>query len=162
MFFYVMIALLSFIYVVSFFLPSHWGVMCSRKSAPLGFILLGMFYFVWTIFVVKVISNDPMLALHEETSKTMAVKTKNLLLKDVTGEAEYDSAKMVLAQRQMFMITTIMVFFVEITLICWRVGSYFYKLEFDEAVKSHCTDHWHFKDSSITLLLSCSMVAMPI
>ena len=97
MFLHVMIGLLSLIYVTSYFLPSHWGVKCSETSAPLGFVLLAMFYVVWTIFVVKVITNDPMLALHEETWRTMAVKTKDLLFKNVADEAEYDHAKMVLA-----------------------------------------------------------------
>ena len=103
-----------------------------------------------------------MLALEKETMKTMALKTKDLMLKDLSGKVEYDHGKMILAQRQMFMITTVIVLIIEILLIGWKLGSYFWKLSFDDAIKSQCTDHWHFKDSSITELLTCFMISMPI
>ena len=92
-----MIGILSTIYLVSYFLPSHWGVKCSDTSAPLGSLLLGIFYCVWTVFVVHVIKKDPMLALEKETLKTMALKTKDLLIKDLTGKIEYDHGRMILA-----------------------------------------------------------------
>lgn len=57
-------------------------------------------------------------------------------MKDHTGKIEYDHGKMILAQRQMFMITTIIVLIIEVLLIGWKLGSYFWKFSFDDAIVS--------------------------
>ena len=93
-----MTGILTIIYVGSYFLPSHWGVKCSDTSAPLGSMLLGLFYGFWTIFVVHTIRNDPMLKLENESLKSLGLKAFDLM-KDHTGKIEYDHGKMILAQR---------------------------------------------------------------
>ena len=103
MFLKMMGGLLTTIYIISFFLPSHYGVRCSLHSSPMGYLFLGVFYLVWTIFVCRVILNDPMLAMREENFKSLAKKAKDLAL--THHHEHYDHAKMVLAQRQMFMYT---------------------------------------------------------
>jgi hypothetical protein len=90
--------ILTTIYVGCYFLPSHWGVKCSDTSAPLGSMLLGIFYGLWTIFVVHTIRSDPMLALEKESLKSLGLKAFDLM-KDHTGKIEYDHGRMVLAQR---------------------------------------------------------------
>ena len=36
------------------------------------------------------------------------------------------------------------------------------KVEFDDSVVAQCTGDWYFKDSSVTMLLTCFMISMPI
>ena len=51
------------IYISSYFLPEHYGVKCTEHSAPLASLALCVIYIMWTIFTVKVIRNDPLLAV---------------------------------------------------------------------------------------------------
>ena len=60
------------------------------------------------------------------------------------------------------MITTALNLVIQVLLISWKMISYVKKFEFDESVKSQCTGDWFFKDSSITMLLTCFMISMPI
>ena len=90
----------------------------------------------------------------------MITMSKTLSLKEFEGE--YNHQGMILAQRQMYMLTTAGNLVIQFLLIGWKVFSFVAKLEFDESVMSHCTDDWYFKDSSITMLLTCFMISMPI
>lgn len=69
---------------------------------------------------------------------------------------------MLLAQRQMYMILTIMVLILEFLLIFWKILSDLVKFDFDDAFMSECIDEWHYKDSNVTYLLTCFMISMPI
>lgn len=60
------------------------------------------------------------------------------------------------------MITTGLNLLIQVALIGWKVISFVQKFEFDDSVKAQCTDDWYFKDSSITMLLTCFMISMPI
>jgi len=92
-----MIFILISIFIASFFLPSHYGVKCSKQSAPMGPLFLCLFYMFWTCFTVKVIKNDPLIALKDESNKSIYEKTKQLSLHEYEGEFDHD--KMLLAQR---------------------------------------------------------------
>lgn len=62
----------------------------------------------------------------------------------------------------MYFITTLLNLAIQVLLVSWKTFSYVYSLEFDDSVKSQCTDSWYFQDSSVTMLLTCFMVSMPI
>tara|TARA_B110001450_G_C17611455_1_gene477465 strand:+ start:738 stop:1034 length:297 start_codon:yes stop_codon:yes gene_type:complete len=62
----------------------------------------------------------------------------------------------------MYMITTGLNLAIQILLISWKIISFVKKFEFDDSVVATCHDNWHFKDSSITMLLMCFMISMPI
>ena len=51
----------------SYFLPDHWGVRCSQQAPPLGPAAFTIFYIIWTVFTIKVLRADPLLALKQET-----------------------------------------------------------------------------------------------
>ena len=55
-----------------------------------------------------------------------------------------------------------MVLILEVLLCAWKLASDIFKFDFDEAVISRCIDEWHFKDNSVTYLLTCFMISMPI
>ena len=54
-------------YILSFFMPKHYGVKCSQEAPPLGPAAFTVFYIIWTVFTIKVIRADPLLALKQET-----------------------------------------------------------------------------------------------
>jgi len=101
-----------------------------------------------------------LLKLKDTPWKDLILTAKNLSLKEFSGE--FNQEEMVLAQRQMYMITTGLNLVIQILLIGWKVISFVKKFEFDDSVKSQCTGEWYFKDSSITMLLMCFMISMPI
>ena len=125
---------LVFIYLGSYFMPSHWGARCSGEAPPLGSVVLVLFYIVWTFYSVSTIKNDPMLNLKDTPWKDLLKITKNLSLKEYEGEFNHD--EMILAQRQMYMITTGLNLIIQILLIGWKIISYVKKFEFDDSVKA--------------------------
>jgi hypothetical protein len=60
------------------------------------------------------------------------------------------------------MLTTALNLVIQILLVAWKTWSFVAKLEFDDSVKAQCTGDWYFKDSSVTMLLVCFMISMPI
>jgi len=62
----------------------------------------------------------------------------------------------------MYMILTLMVLFLEILLVLWKIIVDIYMGQFDAAFESECIDEWHYKDSNVTYLLTCFMISMPI
>tara|TARA_B110001450_G_C17611455_1_gene477464 strand:+ start:348 stop:737 length:390 start_codon:yes stop_codon:yes gene_type:complete len=88
---------LVFIYIGSYFMPSHWGAMCSGHAPPLGSVALCLFYIVWTFYSVNQIKNDPMLKLKDTPFKDLVLVAKNLSLKEYSGE--FNHQEMILAQR---------------------------------------------------------------
>jgi len=110
------------IYVGSYFLPSHWGVRCSGQAPPLGAVVLGVFYMIWTFYTVSVIRNDPLLKIKDSSWRELVIMAKNLSLKEFEGEFNHQG--MVLAQRQMYMITTGLNLVIQVLLIAWKVISF--------------------------------------
>lgn len=100
-----MIFCLIAIYIGAFFVPKHYGVKCTSESAPLASLVLCIFYMFWTFYTTYTIKHDPLLAIKKETWRTMYDKTKQLSIHEFEGE--YDHGNMVLAQKQMYMITSI-------------------------------------------------------
>ena len=92
-----MMFMLVFIYIGSYFLPSHWGAKCSGEAPPLGSVALMLFYIVWTFYSVGTIKNDPLLKLKDTPWKDLIITAKNLSLKEYSGE--FNQEEMVLAQR---------------------------------------------------------------
>jgi hypothetical protein len=92
-----MVFLLLVLYVVSYFLPSHYGVKCSVDLPPLGSTVLVTFYIVWTFFTVGTIKNDPSLKVKESTWKELWETTKRLSFHEYEGEYDHDT--MCTAQR---------------------------------------------------------------
>jgi len=96
---YFMCVMLGIIYTGSYFMPAHYGIKCAPGHAPLGSLVLLGFYVVWTIFVVTVIRNDPLIkesftngcATHGKLRHTV----QDLMLKSYKGR--YDYHKMLLA-----------------------------------------------------------------
>jgi len=64
------------IYIASYFLPEHWGVKCTEKSAPMASLALCAIYIIWTVFTVKVIRADPLLATKEHSYGDLWETTK--------------------------------------------------------------------------------------
>ena len=62
----------------------------------------------------------------------------------------------------MYMVTTVLNLIIQILLLGWKLISYIQKYEFDTSVIAQCTDDWYFQDSSVTMLLACFMISMPI
>ena len=60
------------------------------------------------------------------------------------------------------MLTTFGNVIIQVLLLSWKIFSYVKKVEFDDSVKAQCTGDWYFKDSSVTMLLTCFMISMPI
>ena len=100
-----MIFILIAIYVSAYFTPKHYGVRCTQESSPLGSLILCVFYMFWTFYTVRYIRNDPLLAVKKQKMGDLWATTKQLSLHEFEGEFNHDN--MVLAQRQMFMITTV-------------------------------------------------------
>ena len=155
-----MIFCLILIYVGSYFMPEYYGVKCTEVASPLGSLVLCVFYMIWTCFTVKVIRNDPLLHVNQETYGSLWETTKKLSFHEFEGE--YDHKQMVLAQRQMFMITTVINLVIQVLLITWQVLTSVLGFQFDDSVKSQCKDNWHFQDSNVSMLLTCFMISMPI
>jgi len=55
------------IYIASYFLPEHYGVKCTEHSAPFASLALCIIYIIWTIFTVRHIRADPLLAVKEHS-----------------------------------------------------------------------------------------------
>ena len=94
-----MIFTLGAIYGVSYYVPEHYGIKCTKEHAPLGSIILLFFYIIWTVFVTHVIRNDPLIIENNKSKSWSSAMgtTKELMLKSYKGR--YDYHKMLLAQR---------------------------------------------------------------
>ena len=101
-----MIVLLIGIYVGSYYAPYYYGVKCDEDHAPYGLVALTVFYIVWTMVTYRLLKNDAMLDLKNKSWKNLYERTKQLSLKEFEGE--YDHEGMVKAQREMYMITTVL------------------------------------------------------
>lgn len=112
-----MIFFLIVYYIASYFLPEHYGVKCTERSSPLGSLVLVVFYIIWTCFTVRSIKKDPLLNVKDHSYGDLWETTKRLCFKEYEGE--YDHQNMILAQRQMFMITTIINLIIQILLLGW-------------------------------------------
>lgn len=62
-------------------MPAHYGIKCTKGHAPLGSIVLLMFYVVWTVFVTYIIRNDPLIqeSLRRKSSN-VGKEVKDLLI----------------------------------------------------------------------------------
>ena len=155
-----MIFILVAIYAGSYFMPDHFGVKCTEDAAPFGPAFLGVYYMIWTCYTVRVIQNDPMINLVSQSKTAMWARFKELCFSEYEGE--YDHKMMVLAQREMFMITTIINMIIQIILIGYQMLSFVLVFGFDDAVVNECKDPWHFQDSAVSMTLNCFMISMPI
>ena len=80
------------------------------------------------------IRNDPLLHLKQESKGTLWATFKQLCLHEFSGD--YDHYNMILAQRQMFMITTFFNMILQVLLIGYQIFSFVFTFAFDDSVKN--------------------------
>ena len=92
-----MIFMLISLYTLSYFMPDHYGVFCTKDYAPLGPLVFCLYYMCWTFFTIYVIKNDPLIDVEHNSRASLWETTKKLSFHEYEGE--YNHNTMVLAQR---------------------------------------------------------------